>query len=345
MSTEHDVRVIRVGQVTKHPNADALEITTVDGRPVIMRSGSFQAGDLAVYVPIDALCPVKSPDGTPDPRFGFLANGHKTDGEGRARIRAARLRGVFSMGLLVPVAGPGEDPPSWSEGDEVSDQLRIGTWEPGVMFGIAPDAEKDPGFLPCYDLESARKWAPLLLSEGEEVHLTEKIHGANGRFAFHRGRLWVASRNRFLREPAPGAACDAWWTVARDLDLAARLAEVPGVAIYGEVYGNVQDLTYGRKGAHLVLFDALRIESREWLNVDELADLSLALGLPIVPTLYRGPWRADLADLAEGQSPLSGHTNVREGWVCRPVRERTDERLGRVILKRHGEGFLTRKGG
>lgn len=335
--------MVRVGPILKHPNADALEITNVDGRPVIMRSGSFAPGDLAIYVPIDALVPVKAEDGAPDPRFGFLANGHKTDSEGRARIRAARLRGVFSMGLLVPIS-PGEQS-QWVEGDEVSAKLRIGTWEPGVLFGIAPDAEKDPGFLPCYDLESARKWAPLVLVDGEEVVLTEKVHGANGRFAFHRGRLWVASRNRFLREPAPGAALDAWWTVARALELADRLATVPGVAIYGEVYGNVQDLTYGRKGANLVLFDALRIDSREWLNVDELADLSLALGLPIVPTLYRGPWSADLADLAEGSSPLAGGTNVREGWVCRPVRERTDERLGRVILKRHGEGFLTRKGG
>ena len=49
--------------------------------------------------------------------------------------------------------------------------------------------------------------------------------------------------------------------------------------------------------------------------------------------------------LAEGQSPLSKHTNVREGWVLRPVRERVHESLGRVLLKRHGEGFLTRKGG
>lgn len=39
MSSEHDVSVIRVGPVEKHPNADALSVTRVDGRPVICRLG------------------------------------------------------------------------------------------------------------------------------------------------------------------------------------------------------------------------------------------------------------------------------------------------------------------
>lgn len=341
MSTEHAVSVVRVGPIRKHPNADALEITDVDGRPVILRSGSFTTGDLAIYVPIDALVPVA------DPRFSFLASSHKTDSEGRARIRAARLRGVFSMGLLVPVTMPGEQLPlvPFAEGDEVSAALGIGTWEPGDAFGIAPDAEKDPGFLPSYDIESARKWGPLCLTEGEEVHLTEKIHGANGRFAYHRDRLWVASRNRFLREPSEGVAADPWWTVARTLDLARRLAEVPGIALYGEVYGQVQDLKYGVNGSALVVFDALDIETRRWLDVDELRSLCQTLELPMVPTLYRGPWMAGLGALAEGGSSVPGAANVREGWVVRPVKERVHEMLGRVILKRHGEGYLTRKGG
>lgn len=34
---------------------------------------------------------------------------------------------------------------------------------------------------------------------------------------------------------------------------------------------------------------------------------------------------------------------VREGFVVKPLRERYHPRLGRVILKRHGEGYLLRK--
>lgn len=37
--------------------------------------------------------------------------------------------------------------------------------------------------------------------------------------------------------------------------------------------------------------------------------------------------------------------HVREGMVVKPVHERFDDRIGRVVLKLHGEGYLTRKEG
>jgi hypothetical protein len=45
---------------------------------------------------------------------------------------------------------------------------------------------------------------------------------------------------------------------------------------------------------------------------------------------------------AEGKSTVDPR-RVREGFVVRPVKERYDMLgCGRVILKLHGEGFLTR---
>lgn len=327
MSTEHEVRVVRLGDITKHDNADTLGITHVDGRPCIVRLGEWSSGDLAIYIPIDALVPVA------DARFAFLANTSRL-ADGRARIKAVRLRGVFSMGLLVK---PDTD---MVEGDEVSARMGIGVWEPDVRFGLSHDAEPDPGFLPVYDIESARKWAPVVLDEGEEVVLTEKVHGANGRFAYHRDRMWCASRTRFPRE----ADGEMWWSVGRALK--DRLREVcPGIAIYGEVFGQVQDLTYGRRGAHLIAFDALDIAARRWLDYDDFLALCARLDIPTVPELYRGQWSPDLARLAEGATVLGNGAHVREGWVLRPVRERVHPALGRVLLKRHGEGYLTRKSG
>lgn len=345
MSTEHDCPIVRIGEINKHPNADTLSITEVDARPVIIRTGEYQPGDLAIYVPIDSLCPVD------DPRFAFLAQKHRLNADGKARLRAARLRGVFSMGLLVALSEKDWAPLSLDGSDvgtDMRERLRIDIWEP-QEFGLAPDAEPDPGFLPVYDIESARKWAPIALTEGEEVVITEKIHGANGRFAWHavRGgepRLWCASRTRFPKK-APG---EMWWTVAERENLEERLSRFPGIAIYGEVYGQVQDLRYGEKGAGLVAFDAYDIARQAWLDYDAFVDVTERMGLARVPLLYRGPWTAGLAELAEGDSALAGANgakHVREGWVLRPVRERVHPGLGRVILKRHGEGFLVRKEG
>lgn len=101
--SEFHVTVVRIGPIEKHPNADTLGITHVHGGyPVIVKLGDFKEGDLAVYVPVDAIV-----DGN-RPEFSFL-------GERREhRIKAKKLRGVFSMGLLVQASGidlrvPGED--------------------------------------------------------------------------------------------------------------------------------------------------------------------------------------------------------------------------------------------
>lgn len=342
MSSEHDCIVTRLGAITKHDNADTLGITEVDGRPCIVRLGEWEPGDLAIYIPVDAMVP------TNDPRFAFLNDKAKmVDDTPRHRVRAMKLRGVFSMGLLVKAEH------GMVYGDVVNDALNITTYEPdasrngghgpGGKF-LSSGAEPDPGFLPVYDVESARKYRNVLL-DGEEVVITEKIHGANARFAYHNGRLWVASRNQFKKLDE----ADLWWSLAIKYDLEAKLANYPGIAIYGEAYGQVQDLKYGLDEHRLVLFDALNILTRRWYDYDDMWALADDLQVPTAPLLYRGPWRADdwpeHKARAEGLSVLGNEVCVREGWVLRPVKERQDHRLGRVQMKLHGEGFLTRKGG
>jgi RNA ligase (TIGR02306 family) len=317
--SEFKVTVVRVGRIEKHPNADRLGFTRVFDYPVITGFGDFAEGDLAVYVPVDSVVPLE------DPRWAFL--------QGHARIKAKRLRGIFSMGLLTKAAD------GWKEGDDVREALRIVKYEPPEPLAAGGENEKGPGGIPVYtDIEGFRRW-PDILREGEEVHITEKIHGANGRWVFHAGRLWAGSHT-CLKKRHPDSA---WWKAAAKHDLENALAKAPGLVFYGEVYGAVQDLKYGHEkgGVSLALFDAFEIAAQRYLDVDEFESLVNRLGLPLVPRLYRGPWSKDLMQLSEGKTLLRAD-HVREGFVVRPVKERFDERIGRVILKRHGEGYLLR---
>lgn len=335
MSTEHDCIVTRIGPILRHDNADTLGITEVDGRPCVVRLGEWSPGDLAVYVPVDSLVPVA------DARFAFLTE--KAKG-GVYRVRAMRLRGVFSMGLLVrPDDG-------MAEGDVVNDMLGIGTYEPDASQSHGPGGsfisghqEPDPGILPKYDVESARRYRRLL-TDGEEVVVTEKVHGANARFVWHGGRLYCGSRTTYK---APGTG-SMWWDVAERYGLD-RLERCEGIALFGEVYGQVQDLKYGCTDHRLVLFDALDYRSRKWLDYDAFLALAASLDLPVAPEIYRGAWSdgrwPEFVAMAEGPTVIGGGAHVREGWVLRPTTERYDNRLGRVQMKFVGEGYLTRKGG
>lgn len=318
--SEWKVQVVKVGALTKHPNADRLMTTRIFDYPIITGVGEFQEGDLAVYVPVDSVMPAD------DPRWAFL--------QGHLRIKAKRLRGIFSMGLLTKVME------GMKEGDIVADQLRIIKYEPPLDAVTGGKAEYCPFEWPKYtDLDSLRRY-PDVLREGEEVVLTEKLHGTSAKYVWRDGRLWVGSHNE-VKKDIPGSV---YWGAAAKHNLAKLLESVPGIVLYGEVYGWVMDLRYGHNpGTYsLALFDAMDLASMKYLDYDALVRLAQILQVPMVPALYRGPWKNELRSMAEGDS-LMCSKHVREGFVVKPVIERFDDRICRVILKYHGEGYLTRK--
>jgi RNA ligase (TIGR02306 family) len=341
--SERIVEMVTLGEVCEHPNADRLEITDVHGGyPCILMKRSFKEGDTALYVPVDMMVPATE-------QWEFLARGRtprSIDGKSYHRIRALKLRGIFSMGVIIPI--PEElSRRTIKPGVDFAEALGIIKYEPPEPMQLGGENEKDPGFLPHYDLDGLRRYGEVL-EEGEDVVITEKIHGCNGRWAFHESRLWSASRTCFKRNVGgdPGKTQTVWWKVAEQYELEAKLSQVPGFAIYGEVYGQVQDLRYGvhTKGhVRLVVFDVLEISTRRWLDYKKMVDFCEMVDLPMAPSLHIGPWKPELARLAEGRTTFDGVDHVREGLVVKPLKERFDERVGRVILKLHGEGYLTRK--
>ena len=318
-----EVKVVKVKALGKHPNADNLSITHVYDYPVITRTGDFKEGDKAVYVPVDAV--VK----TDDPRFSFL-KGHNCQ-----RIKARKLRGIFSMGLLIPAD------PEWQEGEDVSERLGITKYEQPIPVNMGGDNESDPGFIPKYtEIENIRRW-PDILIEGEDVVISEKLHGTNARFVFKDGRLWVGSHNTIKKE-SPNSL---WWKAARQYELDKKLRIYPGCVFYGEIYGSVQDLKYGTKQGEikLAIFDIYSIEQGRYADQNTKINFLYTLGLEGVPTLYSGPWSADKIVYTSGKSTLADH--IREGIVIKPTTERYDERVGRVVFKSISEEYLLRKDG
>ena len=384
--TEFRVEVVRLGKFEKHENADSLSITHIHGDvasgtgyPCIVKTGDFREGDLAVYVPVDAVVP------TIDKRFAFLMDKR---GNTTARIKARRLRGVFSMGLLVR---PDE---AWEEGDNVQDLLKIKKYEPDESNRPHPgrvvggSAERDPKYVKEYtDIEGLRRWGTAF-ELGEEVIITEKLHGASSRYVWKKGRLWVGSRNVMRKRPGQPTWKDwlrywllfvpywmgrlagsifrtlsipfiqlprhparphetktnDWWEIAFNYDLETKLKTCSDIAVYGEIYGPVQDLKYGSPDkVKFVAFDAMDTRTGKFLNYQDFEVLMKRLDLPTAPLLYRGPWTEDCRALAEGKTTMPNADHVREGIVIRPTTEVSHPRLGRKILKLVGEGYLTRK--
>ncbi len=342
--------------VLPHPNADALDLAQVGLYRAVVARGAFRSGEFAVYIPEQAVLP--------DGLIEELGLTGRLAGSARNRVKAIRLRGELSQGIVCrPRALSGTDlERAAAEGTDFAERLGITKWVPPVPVSMSGEAEAAPGLLPWIDIENLKRY-PDVFAPAEPVAITEKLHGSACCLTYvaESGRAHVTSKGLgaqglALREDGG----NLYWRAVRGhgvAEVAARLAErlcATRVGVYGEVYGDgVQDLGYGadcRRGAPAyAVFDvAAEVAGQvRWLDPGELAEM-LDGALPLVPTLHTGPFdAARVLELAEGRETVSGRElHVREGVVVRPLRDRYSPVLGgRAIAKAVGGGYLTRKGG
>lgn len=306
---EHTCDVVEI-KLQPHPNADSLSLVLVGDFQCIVRTDDWKCGDLAVYVEPDSIVPDTK-------EFEFLGQ-HR-------RIKARKLRGEWSVGLLIPA------PQGAKVGDDCMEQLGIVHYEPQIHSHFSTGGENvgsPPGFFPVYDILNFRKYSDVF-NDGEEIILTEKLHGASGRYVCVNDQMYVGSRRHWKKQDPN----NLWWKALANYDvLEAWCRHHQDLGLFCEIFGQVQNLKYGAKKDELFIcvFDILK--GSKWLDFDEARDLGAPL--PWVPTIYRGPYSKDkVLEFAEGDSLYPFAHNIREGVVIKPVRERTNPKIGRTQLK------------
>ena len=314
----HKVEVVRIS-IEAHPNADRLDVARIFGFTCCVEKGSFVDGQLAAYIQPDSVV-----DST-RPEFEFLA--------GHERIRVKRLRGVVSMGLLLPA------PDGVREGDDLADHFGVSHYEPPIPGERCGEVEGGPvgTYAPKYDVESMYRHRRLF-EPGEPVVATEKIHGANSRYVFapNENRMYCGSRGEWK---APNQQ-DIWWKALAGNPLIEEFCrQFPGEVLYGEVFGSVQSLKYGAGSGEVFFrsFDVLRNGVwREWDDWTRYLPSAM-----VVPVIFKGSFDFDtLVKLSDGSSTIPGANHCREGIVVRPIPERNHEHFGRVHLKLVGNTYL-----
>lgn len=317
--SEHSVKVIEIAEVRPHENAERLEIVPVGGWQAVVRKGEFKPGDRAIYIEPDYTVP------TDRSEFSFLAK----EGKDRHRLKAVRLRGVLSYGLLIPLP---DHLMHLGVGRDVMSDLSIERYEPPVTNAGADDLPADQWpdvYSSKFDVENLQNH-PTLFKDGDPVFVTEKIHGANARYVVCNGILYMGSRTRWLKPHG-----NHIWRRAVD-----KTPEVkvfcdahPGLVVYGEVYGSVQSLKYGAAPGEVRFRAFAALDHGRWCDMPPLYGLFEQHKVPAAPLLYEGPFSMEvITALAEKDSTLCDG-QMMEGVVITPCIERRDETIGRVALK------------
>lgn len=333
-------------RIEPHPNADRLELAAIGGYRSVVLKGQFKDGDLAAYIPEGAVCP--------DWVIADLGLEGRLAGSKKNRVKAVRLRGVLSQGLVYPLDDGGIRGRPVAEGDVVTELLGLEKYAPPVPINMQGAVTPAFGKTLKYDIEDVKRF-PDVLAEGEPVHMTEKIHGTWCCLGWHPGfgpivtSKGMAAKGLVMQIDAEENENNLYvmaWRAHREklLDLFSTESDAEPWYVLGEIHGpGVQDLHYGRSEPGLRIFDCYigHPGRGSYVPAAKLYDGGLATLFDLVPPIWEGPFSEEaMLGQTDGRSTLGDH--VREGVVIKPLEERRHPELGRVILKSVSGDYLTR---
>lgn len=302
--------------------------------------------------------------------------------EKRRRITVRMFRKQWSEGLLLPItdfpdiATGRYRGSSLPVGSDVSDILQITHYDPEVqeygngtttaapktkreypktlkgwfffilhLLGIRLDernfSESISLGIPTYDVRAFKNYG-LTFKEGEEVVVTEKIHGSNARFVYIDGVQYAGSRNLWK---SAGSGCKWRQALIDNPEIGDACKANPGWILYGEITPTQGGFNYGTEPSEVrfFLFD-IRKPDGNWMEHDAVGAAAVTYQIvDTVPALYRGPYdKAKIDALLSGPSLVRGAKHIREGIVIKAIPERRAPRLGRVQLKIVSNEFLAK---
>lgn len=179
---------------------------------------------------------------------------------------------------------------------------------------------------------------------------TEKVDGTNIRVSIERdGSISYYGRNTNIIPPGMKEVLDAVFLPAKEAILAAYPDESM-IVIYGEGFGQgirgSDTQEYTKSGKHFIMFDVyLQYDKGNgyFLDVEELKEFSKKFNIEIVPIVGVFQWN-DIGDNVLAfmnricpeslvAKRLGGNQAVREGIVCKPLRELRDRYGNRIMWK------------
>lgn len=308
-------RIETIIAVNPIPEADAIELVTVQGWQCVAKKGEFKPGDLGVYFEIDSFLPLIS-------QFEFLkSRGVKKlyDGSEGIRLKTMRFRGALSQGLMLPL-NLFPELAGLEVGTDVTEKLGVKLFELPVPASLAGEVLGDfPNFIPRTDQERIQNLPEYFERFKDEMfEVTEKLDGTSCTYYFKDGTFGVCGRNFEYKD----SERLIFWNLARKLNLQEQLKTLGrNIALQGEVAGpGIQANPQGIRETDFFLFDVFDIDTHRYWTPEERRAIPLKIShVPVIEELKlfeKYPTLNALLDYANRNSTLNPQA-LSEGIVCK----------------------------
>ncbi len=348
--------IAKITEINKILGADQIEQAKIGEWSCIIKVNSQKVGDLIICCTTDAIIPDEIAES-----FGiknYLRKGN--------RVRTIKLKGVYSECLLLPysmipekMGYHGNIEKYNPEGTDLMAKFSIFKYEEPVKMVQLSSGRKykykaNPNFHIYFKFPNFKN-VPDIFTEDDEVVITRKLHGSNGRWGLVKKSklsLWDRIKSFITKDKWIGYSftygshlvekgsdsqgfydTDIWQQMSDKYDIKAKLWAYckrnmtpeqigSGFIIYGEVYGEgiQKNYNYGLKEIRLALFD---IEINGGYIADSAFQYIVAadefgLKLPFVEYLYEGKWSREIQDKLVG-GYINGTKTPHEGIVIKSV--------------------------
>ena len=325
--------------LSTHSNAESLEIGKVGSYQVVVQKGLYNDGDEVVFAPEKSVL------------SGLLKSEYEKYlvGPDKNRVKAVRLRGEISSGIIIPKSLL-PDLEGVSIGEDISELLNIIKYEPPIPEQLAGKVKAyDMPHVGSHDCEHANIYVKDLI-DGERVVITEKVHGSQAILAHNLDTdETIVSSKGFLKSGLTIEENDdnTYWRAFKNdniVDMIKSFWSEGVIQVFGEVVPIQSGYSYGQEKSTVRIFD-IRVNS-ESIPYDMVPDVFKSIWVPIVydgiltldqkeVILYSDPEKGihktrieyllpkDIQDMAESKERVSGMSLFwSEGVVIRPYIDR-----------------------
>lgn len=281
MSNDSLVFIGKIIDLQPIPNADFIVSATV----VCGSGGKWRGIVRKVDFQVEDTCVVFLPDSQLDPEIHHWMHYMK---DSNWRVKMRRFKGAPSEVLITPhfttIAYFKIEEP-FPVGTDVTQRLCVVKYHkpiPPHLQGLAKG--NFPDFIPKTDELNYQRHPELVDSlVGKPWYMTEKADGSSTTAFKYKGNFGICSRNLELERNLD----NGYWKVAEKYKVEEKLPE--GIAIQWETCGpGIQSNPMGLTEIDGFMFSAYHIPYKRYLDFDELKELSLEIGFPMVRLIEWG---------------------------------------------------------
>lgn len=298
-------QIVRVDGLSIIEGMQNIELAYVLGWQCIVKKNDFKVGDLAIYFCIDSILDPNHPN------FKFLAG---------KRLKTKKMFDTLSQGLLGPLTWLTDydnsiDLSKIKLGDDVTNILRVKKYIVTSELQQYSQQRNYPNFVPKTDEEPIQN-TPKILNEliNRDVVITRKEDGTSTTFVYcnfihkspydiydHNSNFLICDRNKILsnNDPIDLKSASHYFEINNKFKIEEKMKRLGrNIAIQGEIVGpKINKNKLKLETNDFRVFNIWDIDHQQYLNWENVEDITNKLQLNRVPVVYKGKFKKEMATI------------------------------------------------